>query len=152
MNLTRDEMREYQRARRARLKAEALTVSNPRSTSIQTPRPPGELPPGSGSRMLPVSPRSTYACGGRAGSGLVDCGPGYPLPPDQFVASPLGRWKANVETMLVALAAKTDAQQRRIAELERKAALDEKMSRQLAKAAAGLIEELFGIKRPRRRA
>lgn len=41
---------------------------------------------------------------------------------------------------------------RRIAELERKAALDEKMSGQLAKAAAGLIEEMFGIQRPGRRA
>lgn len=111
MNLTRDEMRQYQRTRRARLKEEALTASNPRSTSIQSRRPPDERPPGSGCRMLPVSPRSTYACGGRAGPGLLDCGPGYPLPPDQFVASPFGRWKANVETMLVALAAKTDAQE-----------------------------------------
>ncbi len=101
--------------------------------------------------MFRASPISTYACGGRAGSGLVDCGPGYPLPPD-FVASPFRRWKANVETMLVALAAKTDAQQLRIADLERKAALDEKKRIQLSRAAADLLQELFSIQRLRGRA
>ena len=75
-----------------------------------------------------------------------------PSPARYFRCLPYGKWQAKVETMVAALAARNDAQERRIAELERKAALDEKMSGQLAKAAAGLIEEFFGIQRPRRRA
>ena len=64
------------------------------------------------------------------------------LPPDQFAASPFGRWQANVETMLAALAAKNDAQERRIAALEKTVALNEtagRMAGALARAIGGLI-------------
>ena len=145
MSRTRDEMRVYQRARRARLKAgtwptapkEAPPIAqrpafapgaSPRTAieglaatlTISLPATPiSGLPRGT----APVSRGTTFggstpAIGGRPGPGLLDCGPGYPLPPDQFVASPYGRWQANVEAMLAALAAKNDAQERRIAALE----------------------------------
>jgi len=87
------------------------------------------------------------AVGGRPGPGLIDCGPGYPLPPDQFAASPFGRWQANVENMLAALAAKNDAQERRIAVLEKTVALNETAGR-TAGAVARAVGELFGVRLP----
>ena len=59
-----------------------------------------------------MSEGPTPAIGGRPGSGLVDCGPGYSLPPDQFAASPYGRWQASIETMLATRARKDDPAQR----------------------------------------
>jgi hypothetical protein len=78
---------------------------------------------------------------------LVSCGPGYPLPPDQFAASPFGTWHANVETMLATLAAKNDAQERRIAALEKIAALNETAGR-AATALARVVGGLFGVRLP----
>ena len=91
-----------------------------------------------------MSGGSTPAIGGRPGRGLIDCGPGYPLPPDQFAASPFGKWQANVETMLAALAASNEAQERRIAALEKTVA----ERRTAALAVARAIGELIGARLP----
>jgi hypothetical protein len=149
MQLSRDRMREYQRARRARLKAGAWA-----STPKDAPRPVSP-PVRPSTPALGAAPPSTPAIGGRPGRGLLACGPGYPLPPDQFVASPFGRWQANVETMLAALAAKNDAQEPRIAALE-KLALDRERgtaalnsaARQAAAALARAVGELVGVRLP----
>lgn len=140
MQLSRDRMREYQRARRARLKAGAWA-----STPKDAPRP---VPPPvrASTPALGAAPPSTPAIGGRPGRGLVACGPGYPLPPDQFVASPFGRWQANVETMLATLAAKNDAQERRIAALEKTVAFNESATNLLATALTKTALALFGGK------
>lgn len=149
MQLSRDRMREYQRARRARLKAGAWP-----STPKDAPRPvPPPVKPST--PAIGAAPPSTPAIGGRPGRGLVACGPGYPLPPDQFAASPFGRWQANVETMLATLAAENDAQKRRIAALE-KLALDRERrtaalnatARQTVGALAKAVGELFGVRLP----
>lgn len=116
---TRDEMREYQRARRARLKAGTWPTA-PKDASPVARRPalaphlasertaiegtpagyllPASPPVGSPRSAALASPGamsagSTPAIGGRPGPGLIDCGPGYPLPPDQFATSPYGRWQ-----------------------------------------------------------
>jgi len=134
MQLSRDRMREYQRARRARLKAGAWP-----STPKDAPRrvPPLVTP---SAPVIAAAPSSTGAIGGRPGPGLISCGPGYPLPPDQFAASPFGRWQANVETMLATLAAKNDA-------LEKRVALNETAGR-TARALARAVGELFGVRLP----
>jgi hypothetical protein len=165
-NLMRDAMREYQRARRARIKSEAwATVGLP---------PPVKSPPVALAKDAirernrveawnavnhsaavapnsttgdPPAPKSLYAVGGRPGRGLLSCGPGYALPPDQFVASSFGRWQANVETMLATLSAKNDAHERRIAALERTVALNES-ARQTVKSLAQAIGGLFGVQLP----
>ncbi len=172
MSRTRDEMRLYQRARRARLKAGTSPTAPKNGPSIAR-RPVlapdlasartaaiGGFPAMLAGSLLPATPTgglphatapgspgtmsggSTPAIGGRPGPGLIDCGPGYPLPPDQFAASPYGRWQANVETMLAVLAAKNDAQEKRIAALEKTIALNEtagRTARALARAIGGLI-------------
>jgi len=187
MALSRDEMREYQRERRARLKAEAEAaglvkvrvypkdhplakagVLIPQTAVLPTPSHPpthastpaigghpgrGLVPGGPGYPLQ--TPPSMLAIGGRPGRGLVAAGPGYPLPPDQFIASPFGKWMGNVEAMLATLAAKNDAQERRIAALE-KLALDRERgtaalnatARQTAGALARAVGELFGVRLP----
>lgn len=70
-------------------------------------------------------PRSMVAIGGKAGRGLVRQGEGYGLPPDLAAASPYTRaeeFRAHTTTMLAALAAKSDEQERRLVALERAAA------------------------------
>jgi len=96
---------------------------------------------------FPPPPRGVIIPGGRPGRGLVDCGPGYPLPPDQFVVSPFGKWQANVEAMLAALAAKNDAQEQRIAELEKTVAFNAAAG-QAAKSLARAIVGLIGVRLP----
>ena len=175
MSRTRDEMRTYQRARRARLKAGTWPTAPKDAPPIA--RRPALAPdlasartaiggfPATLAGSLPETPTrglphgtapaypgtmpggSTPAIGGRPGRGLVDCGPGYPLPPDQFAASPFGKWQANVETMLAALAARNDAQERRIAVLEKTVALNETAGR-TARALARAIGELIGARLP----
>ena len=137
MQLSRDRMREYQRARRARLKAGAWPF-----TPKDAPRPiPPPVKPST--PAIGAAPPSTPAIGGRPGRGLVDCGPGYPAPPDIFAASPFGRWQANVETMLAALAAKNDAQEQRIAAPEYQVAERRTAALAVARAIAGLIGGLL---------
>ena len=165
-NLTRDAMRDYQRARRAQIKTDAWAavglpppVKSPpvalakdairervKAEAWSAANHPAPVAPNSTSSG-PPPPKSLYAVGGRPGLGLVSCGPGYPLPPDQFAASPFGRWQANVETMLATLAAKNDAQERRIVELENKVALNETVGR-TAEALARVVGGLFGVRLP----
>jgi hypothetical protein len=63
-------------------------------------------------------PPSMVAIGGVPGRSLVDQGNGYPAPPDIAAVSTFTKWRANTETMLATLAAKSDMQERRIAALE----------------------------------
>jgi hypothetical protein len=162
MARSRDEMREYQRERRARLKAEAdaaglhkvraypkdhplakAGVLIPQTAVLPTPFPPTHAStPAIGGRSAPPS---MLAIGGCPGRGLVPNGPGYPLPPDQFVASPFGKWMGNVEAMLATLAAKNDAQERRIAALEKTVAIHEE-NRRTTKAVVATIGGLFGVR------
>jgi hypothetical protein len=64
------------------------------------------------------APASMVAIGGKPGCGLVPQGYVYPAPPDLAAVSTFTKWRTNTETMLAALAAKSDAQERRIAALE----------------------------------
>jgi hypothetical protein len=165
-NLSRDSMREYQRARRARIRSEAwAAVGLPppvKSLSVALAKDAirervkaeawsaanHPVPVVANSTTShPQAPKSLYAVGGRPGPGLVSCGPGYPLPPDQFVASPYGQWQASVETMLATLAAKNDAQEKRIVALEKTVAFNEAAGR-TARALTRVIGELIGARLP----
>jgi hypothetical protein len=79
------------------------------------------------------------AIGGRPGSGLVDQGYGYPAPPDIAAVSTYTKWRENTETMLAALAAKADTQDRRIAALEASQANRRAAALDIARALAGLF-------------
>jgi hypothetical protein len=165
-NLTRDAMREYQRARRARIKTEAWAavglpppVKSPsvalakdairqrvKAEAWSAANHPTPVAANS-TRSGPPAPKSLCAAGGRPGPGLVSCGPGYPLPPDQFAASPFGRWQANVETMLATLAARNDAQEKQIVALQKTVALNA-TARQTVGALARAVGELFAMRLP----
>ena len=84
--------------------------------------------------------------GGVPGPGLIPCGPGYPAPPDIFAASAYGQFTARTETMLAALAARADAQERRIAALEKRIALRETATDQVATVLARAVRELIGLR------
>ena len=89
MQLSRDRMREYQRARRARFKAGAWP-----STPRDAPRPVKPSTPAIG------PPRARRP---RSAAGLAEAlSLAAPVThfTDQFVASPYGRWMAKTETML----------------------------------------------------
>ena len=79
------------------------------------------------------------AIGGVPGPGLVDQGYGYPAPPDIAAVSTYTKWRENTETMLAALAAKADMQDRRIAALEASQANRRADALDLARALAGLF-------------
>jgi hypothetical protein len=67
-------------------------------------------------------PRSMTAIGGRPGRGLVPQSRGYAAPPDLAAVSPYTRFEefqAQTKTMLRTLAARVDAQDRHILELDR---------------------------------
>jgi hypothetical protein len=83
-------------------------------------------------------PPSMVAIGGVPGPGLVDQGYGYPAPPDIAAVSPFTKWRANTESMLAALAAKADMQDRRIA-LEASQANRRAAALDVARALAGLF-------------
>ncbi len=130
------------------------TPQSPRLSSPSSPAhspmpaPPPRLPASPAvCDSFPPPPRGVIIPGGRPVRGLVDCGPGYPLPPDEFAASPFGKWQANVEAMLAALAAKNDAQEQRIAALEKTVAFNE-AARQTVKSLARAIGELIGVRLP----
>ena len=169
---TRDEMREYQRERRARIKtdawsavgmapptasakdalrahakARAWAAANPRPEPVEgRPAPLIPSPPRDAPNATAAPPKSLYAVGGRPGRGLIPCGPGYPLPPDQFAASDYGQFMARTANMLAALAARNDAQERRIAALEKTVALRETAATQIATALARAARELIGLR------
>jgi hypothetical protein len=155
---TRDEMREYQRKRRARIKTEAWSAvgmapptflakdalhEQAKARAWAASNHPAPLAP---SALAPPPPKSLYAVGGVAGPGLIPCGPGYPAPPDLFAASAYGQFMARTENMLAALAARSDAQEQRIAALEKMVALRETATNQLATALARAARELIGLR------
>ena len=84
-------------------------------------------------------PPSMVAIGGVPGRGLVAQGYGYPAPPDIAAVSTFTKWRANTETMLAALAAKADMQERRIAALEASQANRRADALDVARALAGLF-------------
>jgi hypothetical protein len=84
-------------------------------------------------------PPSMVAIGGVPGPGLVDQGYGYPAPPDIAAVSTFTKWRENTETMLAALAAKADMQERRIAALEASQADRRAAAFDVARALAGLF-------------
>ena len=79
------------------------------------------------------------AIGGAPGPGLVDQGYGYPAPPDIAAVSTFTKWRENIETMLAALAAKADMQERRMATLEASQADRRANALDIARALAGLF-------------
>jgi hypothetical protein len=83
------------------------------------------------------------AIGGVPGRGLVDQGYGYPAPPDIAAVSTFTKWRENTETMLAALAAKADMQERRIAALEASQADRRATVLEVARALVALFTEVF---------
>jgi hypothetical protein len=83
------------------------------------------------------------AIGGKPGRGLTPQGQGYALPPDLAAVSPFThakQFEAKAEAMLVALAAKADAQDRRIAALESAAADRRANALDVARALGGIFQ------------
>jgi hypothetical protein len=83
------------------------------------------------------------AIGGRPGRGLIPQGRGYAAPPDLAAASPFTRaeeLRAKTETMLAALAAKADEQEKRFAALEAAAADRQSRAVEFAKAFVGAFQ------------
>ncbi len=110
------------------------------------PRPRPTAPAPSHALAAPVrvavpapAPASMVAIGGRPGRGLVPQGYGYAAPPDIAAVSTFTKWRSNTETMLAALAAKADAQERRIAALEAVAADRRANALAVVQAIAGLF-------------
>lgn len=82
------------------------------------------------------------AIGGKPGRGLVHQGAGYAAPPDIAAVSTFTRveqFRAQTETMLRALAAKSDEQERRLVALESAAAGRSANALDVAHALAGLF-------------
>jgi hypothetical protein len=108
-NLSRDQMREYQRARRARLKGSTPAHVIKREDFDAR-----------ASAIVPTS-HSMVAVGGKPGRGLVPQARGYGLPPDLAAVSTYTRaeeFRAHTTTLLAALAAKSDEHARRLVALE----------------------------------
>ena len=103
------------------------------AVDVVSPAPAGTPSTSSGPRP------SMVAIGGVPGPGLVDQGYGYPAPPDIAAVSTFTKWRENTETMLAALAAKADMQDRRIAALETAQANRRAAALDVARALAGLL-------------
>ncbi len=130
-----------QRERRALAR---LSKNPPGAEAHRAPQSPPARMPSPVLMPLPPPPRpSMYAVGGRPGPGLVPAGPGYALSPDLYAASFFGK----AETMLAALAAKSDEQERRIAALEKTVAFNGAAG-QTAKSLARAIVGLIGVRLP----
>jgi len=84
----------------------------------QAAAPTPSRPPVPASYRPPAPPASMFAIGGTAGRGLIPQGRGMPAPPDIAATSTYGLFMSRTETMLAALAARSDQQERRIAALE----------------------------------
>lgn len=96
--------------------------------------------------MPAVASKSMLAIGGRPGPGLIPQGRGYAAPPDIAATSPFTRaeeFRAKTETMLAALAAKADEQEKRIAALEAAAADRRAQVIGVAQAFLGLARTVF---------
>jgi hypothetical protein len=186
MARTREEMRLYQRARRARIKAEDATVdrdwavvdgSLPRNAITSASDAEHErirakaaaigrgkavitqtngrldvvsrdvfdarlVAPSPSRAVATPPPPSMVAIGGQAGRGLVAQGNGYAAPPNLAAVSPFTRaeeFRAQTTAMLAALAAKSDAQERRIVALEAADADRRARKHELAQAVFGLF-------------
>ena len=113
--------------------ASAPHVIMPTSAGVVSPAPARAL------STSPGPPPSMVAIGGVPGPGLVDQAPGYPAPPDIAAGSRFTKWRENTETMLAALAAKADMQERRIAALEASQADRRAAALDVAQALAGLF-------------
>jgi hypothetical protein len=110
----------------------AASTPAPRSVTLYEPLP-----------MPALAPQSMLAVGGRPGRGLIPQGRGYPLPPDLAAVSPFTRaeeFRAKTETMLTALAAKADEQEKRIAALEGAAADRRSRAVEFAKAFVDVLQ------------
>ncbi len=162
-------MPEGPEARRARLNAEREAMKAAGGRPVFTYyTPTGELGFGDGNKPKPprkpplpaiyspppppvhvvapgasAAPRSMLAAGGKPGRGLVPQGEGYALPPDQAAASQFTRFQTNSAAMLAALAARADAQDRRIAALEAQAANRKADALAAAQAFFGIVRHAF---------
>jgi hypothetical protein len=181
-NLSRDQMREYQRARRARVKglttgsrvAPVMNSTTAREAILQAGDNelasihakidafgPGAVITKTHGRLDALSREdfdarasasarqpSMVAVGGKPGRGLVPQAQGYSLPPDLAALSAYTRaeeFRAQTTTMLAALAARADQQERRIAALETAAVARRADVANLARAAIGILR--FGLTR-----
>jgi len=128
-----------------------LAIAATPPASLPAPAPSGR-PPGSSTRGLSPArsgavargdaPTSTYAVGGRPGRGLVPQGRGYALPPDIAATSNFTRFQTDTLAMLHSLAARSDAQEARIATLEKAAADRRGETLKLAQAVASVFWRL----------
>lgn len=129
-------------ARAQPARAQFAFVSSPPARPTQAaPAPPSRavaLPP------TPAAPPvSMVAIGGKPGRGLVPQGRGYGLPPDLAAVSAYTRaeeFRAHTTTMLAALAARADAQDRRIAALEAAAVDRHANALDVARAFGGIVK------------
>jgi len=94
-------------------------------------------------RAAAPPPRSMFAVGGKPGRGLIPQGPGYAAPPDLAAVSQFTRFQENTAAMLGALAARADAQDRRIAVLEAQAADRKAVTSDFAQALFALARAAF---------
>ncbi len=148
MTRTRDEMREYQRTRRARHRAEAAAAGLEKVRALPKDHPLAKadafpmarLPAFPFAPACVIAPASMMAIGGRPGRGLVPQGYGYAAPPDIAAVSQFTKWRVNSEAMLAVLAEKADAQERRIAALEAAQADRRAVALSVAQAFAGLCQ------------
>ena len=165
MPLPREKVAAYHRARRARIRAEKEAIERAGGRPGFTTHAPSEFGYRDGTKPKPAAPTSAphfpvpalapalpstlaaprpsmVAIGGRAGPGLVPQGLGYAAPPDIAAASAFTKWRANTETMLAALAARADAQDRRIAALEAREAERAANWRGVTQAIVGLFSAI----------
>ena len=92
---------------------------------------------------VPLARPSMYAIGGKPGRGLIPQGSGYAFAPDQAATSTYTLTQAKTETMLAALAALSDTQERRIAALEAQAASRKAQAVEAAQALFGVLRYAF---------
>jgi hypothetical protein len=96
--------------------------------------------------MPAAASKSMLAIGGRPGPGLIPQGRGYAAPPDLAATSPFTRaeeFRAKTETMLAALAAKADEQEKRVVALEAQAADRQAQVVNMAQALFGIARSVF---------
>jgi hypothetical protein len=134
---------------RANSAARAWSAPSPTQTSAPPSRPAASAPTRRSVTLYEPpptpapGPQSMFAVGGRPGHGLIPQGRGYAAPPDLVAVSPFTRaeeFRAKTETMLAALAAKADEQEKRIAALEAAAADRRSRAVEFAKALVGALQ------------
>jgi hypothetical protein len=159
-NLSRDEMRLYQRARRARIKAEAecypdggtgaqVRAAGDRAAALvmaQGVKPPTPAPRIGLREMMtaaqPPATRSMFAVGGKAGRGLVAQGSGYPTSPDLAAVSPYTRafeFERNATASINLLAREVAVLKREVATLKQEQAERPTFTNSLADGLLGLF-------------